>query len=82
MIRNGFSHSSFESILAKEPFKIKGVMGNLSNSELKHVEIDRRHFISISELKMEKFAEEHAFEYYKYLYDLIESLDKKIKPEE
>lgn len=81
MVRNGFSHSSFESILGKEPFKISGIMGSLTNSETKQVEIDRRHFISISELKMEKFAQEHAFEYYKYLFALIGSLGEKIKPE-
>ena len=56
MIRNGFSHSSFESILAKEPFKIKGIMGNLTNSELKHVEIDGRHSISISVPEVSKSA--------------------------
>ena len=82
MVRNGFSHSSFENVLGKNTHKIPAVMGNIYTSEIKDVEIDRRHLMAISELQMEQFAQKHAFGYYKYLHGLIEHLGNLIKPNE
>ncbi|PKB17906.1 hypothetical protein [Flavobacterium sp. 5] len=79
LLRNGFSHSSFENVLKSVPFKIPALMGNIYNDEIKNVEIDRRHLISISELQMEQFARENSFEYYKYLHNLIKDFSSKIK---
>jgi hypothetical protein len=82
LVRNGFSHSSFENVLGKNSHKIPAVMGNIYSPEIKEVEIDRRHFIAISEAQMEQFAKKHAFGYYKYLHGLIEHLGNSIKPNE
>ena len=81
MIRNGFSHSSFESVLGKSSPRIPAIMGNIYSQETQKVEIDRRILVSISEMQIEQFAEKNAFEYYRYLYNLIKQFEDCLKPE-
>ncbi|MBF6640969.1 hypothetical protein IVB69_05715 [Flavobacterium sp. J49] len=82
VVRNGFSHASFENILGKTPTKIPMKMGDFKTQEIKDVEIDRRVMLTIAEVQLENFAKENAFEYYKYIFELIQRLENKIKPKE
>ncbi len=82
MVRNGFSHSSFENILRSTPEKIPAIKGNFHSTEITDVEIDRRVLLSISEAQIENFAKENSFEYFKYIFGLIRRLESKIRPKE
>lgn len=77
--RNGFSHSEYEKILEGQPYTFKVFKGNFSKPGVTEEEIDRRHFLSVSNLLVYNFAKENAFTYFKYLCDLTMDLDKTLQ---
>ncbi|TRW22398.1 hypothetical protein FMM05_18010 [Flavobacterium zepuense] len=78
VMRNGFSHSEFEKVIGDIPYVTKGYQGSFHSREIKEVEIDRRHFVSLSQMMMHDFAKQNAFEYYKYLRYLLSELEKRL----
>ena len=80
LMRNGFSHSDPSKILKDLPDKFKAYQSTFSNpQEIKEINLNHKVIPIFQSMQMDNFAKENAFEYFKFIFQLMKNIDNRLK---
>lgn len=79
LIRNGFSHADSSKILINLPDEGEMYLGSLRNpTEFKEIKLNQKIIPIFQELQMENFAKATSKIYFKFVFDLIFEIEKRL----
>lgn len=80
LMRNGFSHSDPSKILKDLPDETPIYHANLLNpKEVKEVQVNYKTIPIFQSMQMDEFAKQNAFEYFKFVFELMKKIDERLK---
>lgn len=80
LMRNGFSHSDPSKILKDLPDEFKAYQSTFSNpQEINEINLNHKVIPIFQSMQMDNFAKENAFEYFKFIFQLMKNIDNRLK---
>ncbi len=80
LMRNGFSHSDPSKILKDLPDETPVYQANLLNpTAFKEIQVNYKTIPVFQAMQMDEFAKQNAFEYFKFVFELMKRIDNKLK---
>ena len=80
LMRNGFSHSDPSKVLKDLPDELPIFQSSFSNpTGIKKVNINQKIIPVFQSIQMDEFARENAFTYFKFVFNLMKSIDDRLK---
>ena len=80
LMRNGFSHSDPSKILKHLPDETPVYHANLSNpKEIQEIQVNYKTIPIFQSMQMDEFAKQNAFEYFKFVFELMKKIDERLK---
>ncbi|MGE0018234.1 MAG: hypothetical protein AB7S72_01095 [Draconibacterium sp.] len=79
LMRNGFSHADSTKILKEIPDETIMFQGSFSNmKDIKPISVNQKIIPAIQAILIENFAKENASNYFDYVFELIQKIEKRL----